>query len=72
MISLKRRQKYINAHLPVILRELKSETEKYNAKHGPTDAILIDGQTPCEHVEWIMDEYKAQRELERLRKVSFF
>ncbi|VDM37710.1 unnamed protein product [Toxocara canis] len=62
------RQKYINAHLPIVLRELRAETEKYNAKHEAHEAILIDGQAPWEHAEWIMEEYKAQKELDRLRK----
>lgn len=55
---------------PAVLKELKAETEKYNAKHEPHEAIFIDGQTPCEHVEWIMEEYKAQKELDRTRKVG--
>lgn len=63
------RQKYIAAHLPIVLKELKAEVEKYNAKREPHEAIFIDGQTPCEHVEWIMEEYRAQKELDRMRKV---
>uniref|UniRef100_A0A915C9P7 Protein regulator of cytokinesis 1 n=2 Tax=Parascaris univalens TaxID=6257 RepID=A0A915C9P7_PARUN len=62
------RQKYIATHLPIVLKELKAEVEKYNAKREPHEAILIDGQTPCEHVEWIMEEYRAQKELDRMRK----
>lgn len=62
------RQKYIAAHLPIVLKELKAEVEKYNAKREPHEAIFIDGQTPCEHVEWIMEEYRAQKELDRMRK----
>lgn len=44
--------------------------EKYEAEHVG-DRILLDGLTPCEHVEYIMEEYRTKKELEKMRKVTF-
>ncbi|KHN85398.1 Female germline-specific tumor suppressor gld-1 [Toxocara canis] len=62
------RQRYIAARIPTVLNELKVEAEKYNAAHEPQDAFLIDGQPPWKHIEWIMSEYKAHKELQRRHK----
>ncbi|VDM49676.1 unnamed protein product [Toxocara canis] len=64
------RQRYIAARIPTVLNELKEEAEKYNTAHEPQDAFLIDGQPPWKHIEWIMSEYKAHKELQRRHKVT--
>lgn len=40
--------------------------EKYESTHD--NQILMDGLSPCEHIESIMEEYRINRELERKRK----
>ncbi|VDO30152.1 unnamed protein product [Brugia timori] len=61
-----KRQKFIAHRLPIIQNELKEEVEKYESTHD--NQILMDGLSPCEHIESIMEEYRINRELERKRK----
>ncbi|VDM95867.1 unnamed protein product [Thelazia callipaeda] len=61
-----KRQKFIGSRLPLVLKELKDEVEKYEAVHD--NQILMDGLTPCEHIESVMEEYRVNKELERKRK----
>uniref|UniRef100_A0A0R3S3B8 Protein regulator of cytokinesis 1 n=1 Tax=Elaeophora elaphi TaxID=1147741 RepID=A0A0R3S3B8_9BILA len=61
-----KRQKFIANRLPIIKSELKEEVEKYESTHD--NQILMDGLSPCEHIESIMDEYRVNKELERKRK----
>ncbi|CAG9540962.1 unnamed protein product [Cercopithifilaria johnstoni] len=61
-----KRQKFIVNRLPTIQSELKEEVEKYESTHD--NQILMDGLSPCEHIESIMEEYRINKELERKRK----
>ncbi|VDO29410.1 unnamed protein product [Onchocerca flexuosa] len=61
-----KRQKFIANRLPIIQNELKVEVEKYESTHD--NHILMDGLSPCEHIESIMEEYRINKELERKRK----
>ncbi|VDK41817.1 unnamed protein product [Gongylonema pulchrum] len=59
------RQKVIEHRLPIVQRELKEEVEKYEATHD--SRIQMDGLTPCEHIEALIEQHKAKG-LERKRK----
>ncbi|MCP9264100.1 hypothetical protein DINM_022098 [Dirofilaria immitis] len=61
-----KRQKFIANRLPIIQNELKEEVEKYESTHD--NHILMDGLSPCEHIESVMEEYRINKELERKRK----
>lgn len=52
-------------------REIGEANNKYAESH-PNDPIILDGLSPVEYVRNIITEYKTIKELERLKKVSFF
>uniref|UniRef100_A0A0N5AWI5 Protein regulator of cytokinesis 1 n=1 Tax=Syphacia muris TaxID=451379 RepID=A0A0N5AWI5_9BILA len=65
--ALLQRQKQVENRLPVVFKELKKENDIYK-KEYPDAPIILDGLDPPEYVEWIIREYKEQREIERNRK----